>query len=212
MKNIFLFYCVIFLFLLSCSTNIRENPVLEDGFQQHEVVMDGKRIYFILPHCYTDTFCLNGLLGSYWSCVCIEKHVFYSMENDENFFSIVLLKEDDTTENLVYARIDQYFRHFVIDYPNIVSFTEKKKDKNGNLCYLSMGSCVSPIVWEENLELDEQRLIHSRFDFTVYLKCSDSTFYSKYYLCALRTRDKIRNFSYEEKRKIIESVRIEDVK
>ena len=210
MKKFLIFYCAISILLLFCSTNIEDNPLSKEGFQRHEVVMGGKRISFILPNCYTDTACLKGCIAPHWSG-CKEHHVFFSMENDANFFYVVLCKEYGKTVDLIES---QKFYGRALDYPCIVYFTEKKKDENGNIYSVSMGSSMYPIAKEEDLALEEQRLIHSYFDFTLYVAeyvedSSQPNF--KIYICALRTRDKIRDFSYEEKKKIIESVRIEDI-
>ena len=192
------------LFLLSCENQVEKSFLQEEEFQQHKILIDGKYISFMLPKCYSDTFLPNSLVVSYWAGY-EEKHVFYSTENIENFFSVVVydngmkLETEAEMDTLMYIDL---FKNLITNIPPVVPFIEKKKDKKGRIYYLTMSSYVDSIYSERNLELNEQHLIHSEFAYGIYLDF-------KYYMCVLITQDKISEFSYEEKRKIIESVRIE---
>jgi hypothetical protein len=203
------------LVLMSCGNKPNENSLIEDGFQRHEVVIEDKCISFILPICYSDTFrTTNWGVASRWAGQ-LRKHIFYSMENDRNAFAILLydmekgfLKKEEMEEFYMYE-----FLHWRITSPNfdfcrIVPFMERQKDETGQIYYLSMGSAVFPLYDEQHLEKDEQHLIWSEF----YCRMCPKKSISKYFSCELITNDKIKDFSYEEKRKIMESIRIEDVK
>jgi len=189
-KNIL--YFIVFLFLVSCNNKTERNYSLENGWQQHEFVMDGKRISFILPEHYINTEMANQKAairesGCYYDTI----HVFYSTLNNENEFLICIVTEEALIDKLVM----NYFHNFTGN--GMVSFFEKRQDENNHVFYLLMGARVE-IHRQSNYFL-------SHFMYLTVLE-------ERYYACRLTTYDPVYiNFSYEEKRKIIESVRIEDV-
>jgi hypothetical protein len=195
--------------LLSCQNKNDDICQIEEGYRDYELIMNGKHISFILPEYYSDTFLPNSLIASNWSGVdYVGIHVFYSTINEKNYFSIEIynsekkMKTEGQIDTFMYQ---DFFQGIVGNIPPFVPFIEKKRDKNGQVYYLTMTSGVDLSERERNLEVEEQHLIYSRFEYYTYLD-------SKHYICVLRNKDKIKDFSYEEKRRIIESVRIEEIK
>jgi hypothetical protein len=87
----------------------------------------------------------------------------------------------------------------------MILFSEKRTDKNGHIFYLCYAACVERLSEEADIPEEKQNSIYSNF------YCM-TIFDKKIYAYTLITHEKIMDFSYEEKKKIIESVRIEEIK
>jgi hypothetical protein len=86
----------------------------------------------------------------------------------------------------------------------MIPFFEKCKNSNGHIFYLCSSACIDRLEEEKLLSEDEQNSVYSEFD---YITCFDK----KSYVYRLINREPIKDFSYEEKKYIIESVRIEEI-
>ncbi|HOR81470.1 MAG TPA: hypothetical protein PLF32_02295 [Bacteroidales bacterium] len=170
----------------------RENKLIE-----HEFNARGMRISFILPEDYKHTeICDNIVKVDASGCDTDTLKAFCSLKNDINKFVILL-------EPIVYKElsIDTLIKDFFEFYlsQDMIPFFEKKYDNNNHVYYLLMAAKIDSIPGIK------EQYIHSLFK---YITIFGKTIYN----CTLVTYDPIDSFSYEEKRKIIESVKIEEIK
>jgi hypothetical protein len=195
-KRIFIFYFIISLFLVSCNNKTIKNSLLENGWQQHKLVMNGKCISFILPEYYVSTDEFNDNMFAEAQNNDVEAlYAFYSTKNNEDKFVITI-----QPKNQYATTIDSFFKHHFYTYIdcNMVPFFEKKRENN-HVFYLIMTSKIDDFFCPKGT------YIYSHFSYITILE-------EKLYFCSLTMYDPVDNsFSYEEKRKIIESVRIEDI-
>ncbi|HOF15599.1 MAG TPA: hypothetical protein PLF32_02160 [Bacteroidales bacterium] len=185
------------LFLVSCSDKVEKESSWEKGFKQHEVIMNGKHISFILPENYIHTDMSDIRTREEASGVdFLTLKTFYSTQNNKNKF-ITAIFPTEYNESSIDLYMKSYFYYWIVQ--DMVPFFEKKYDKNNHVYYLVMTAKI------ESIPQTEQKYIHSEF---LYI----TIFGEGYYLCGLSSYDPIDSFSYEEKRKIIESVKIEEIK
>jgi|LSQX01.2.fsa_nt_gb hypothetical protein len=195
-KIIIISFFLNILFLVSCNNKIEKESSLEKGFKQHEVVMNGKRISFILPEYYISTEeCYRRARIASSGCDIDTLIIFCSRKNSlDNFGIVISSSEYKESEIDSFFKTDFYF-HIAQD---MVPFYEKKRDENNHVFYLVMASKIEKFPPNEPY-------IFSKFKYI-------TIFQDKYYVCELSTSELVGNkFSYEEKRKIIESVRIEEI-
>ena len=188
-------FVLIGVLLFSCQNQQKDKFSIDDDVtREKEFIACGKRISVILPdeYVHTDTFDFIYALRLS-GCDIDTFKVFYSTQNKENIFLIGIAPEELPIDSLH----TRYFKYFTAN--GMVPFFEKKYDKNDNVYYLLMTAKM------KSLSLKEQVCSYSEF---AYITISGK----KLYTCFLTSYDPIDSFSYEEKRKIIESVRIEDVK
>jgi len=188
MKKFLIFYCVISILLLFCSTNIEENSLSEEGFQRHEVVIRGKHISFILPdeYVHTDESDRKYYAGYLSGCDVDTFKAFYSIQNKKNYFSIEVWQNEN-------RELDFYIKSFFRNWTEqgIVPFIEKKYDANNHIYSLNMVA-----------ETIKQKYISSRFEYL-------TVFGDRLYICRLKTYEPIDSFSYAEKKKrIVEVVEV----
>jgi len=221
-KLFLIIFCfIISLFLASCNNKSEENSSLEKDFQQselsangsenkteekfllekgwlqHEFVANGKRISFILPEHYVSAGGYNDMIARGSNDIeALDR--YYSMKNNKNRFEITI----ESCSDFIDTTIDAFFENRFYTYTDcyMVPFIEKKYDKNNHAFCLVMSSKI--VRFPE--QSDEY--IYSNFSYVTILG-------KKLYSCRLSAHEPIdNNFSYEEKRKIIGSVRIEDIK
>lgn len=214
--NVLLF--ILTLILVSCRNNNEvhnidceketENSFFlpKENWEEHKIVIEGKNVYFVLPDYYSDSYIPNSMIISSWAGY-IAKHAFYSTKNNQSFFSILVFDEKDTlyNENNLDAYIYLYTTLSVNGVPPAVPLIEKKRDDTGQEYCLIMQSCFDTREEEKELEPIEQNAVWSQFSYVTF-------FGTMQYVCVLQTRESIGDFSYKEKREIIESIRIEDCK
>ena len=176
---------------------------LTEKYVKHKVLFKGKTITFSLPKCYysrkygEDEMRLSDKARDHGI-------LYFSKENKYDSFSILTyidstgMKGEEATDKYMKSLVEWY----VFFEPPMVPFIEKKKDSKGHIYYLVMTSGIDSLEREDTLELHDKHLIYSRFDYITY-------FENEMYLLELETRDKIDKFSYEEKKKIMESIVIE---
>jgi len=197
-NKFFIFCFITSIFLAFCNNKSEENGSLENGWKQHELIMYGKRISFILPDYYVHTDTCDNIRYSISSgCLKDTIYAFCSMKNSENYFMIGIEPVYDNE-----LSIDSFFKTNFYYYTaqDMVPFFERRRDKNNRVFYLTMASTM------EKFSEQSDSYIYTIFSYKTIIG-------EKWYTCGLSTYDPIdNNFSYEEKRKIIESVRIEDIK
>ncbi|MDR1346863.1 MAG: hypothetical protein LBJ63_00295 [Prevotellaceae bacterium] len=194
--------------LLSCSDKDNNSQLeyyeIKDEYKKHEIIFENKSISFIIPEYYSDTYIPPDIMLDKWAGS-DEKHIFYSTKNKYNSFSFTVV------ENSYY---DGWSMDSIMDYgvlmsiygePLMVPFCELRKDKNGLVFELRMSACYDFLKEESHIPKEIQNCVYGDFAYI-------AKFNNKFYLCVLETREKISEFSYEEKKYIIESVRIEKIK
>lgn len=200
-----LIYICIAVYILFCDYNTVVAQKETQNYIIHELVVDGKKISFSLPNYYSDTYTPSvPFIGSRWSGY-KKKYIYYSTENDNNSFSFLIC--DDSLGVKGEKMIDYYIYNLVKEFAfnvlnPMIPFIEKKKDNKGHIYYLLMSSCIDTLEREHIFNLEEKHLVYSHFAYITY-------FGSERYQFILETRDKIGDFSYEEKEKILESINIE---
>jgi hypothetical protein len=206
-KNIpkfFVLNCVILLLLYSCRNNNAqsENYEIKDGYKKHEIIFDNKRISFVIPEYYSDTYIPHDVMLDKWHGV-DKKYIYYSTCNNNSFSFIIF--ENGYNESLIDTTVNYWIQIYAYGDPAMIPFFEKYKDMNGHTFYLWISSCVDFLQKESHLPKESQNCVCSNFGYMTY-------FNNKCYSGILETREKISDFSYEEKKYIIESVRIEEIK
>jgi len=170
----------------------RENKLIE-----HEFNARGMRISFILPEDYKHTeICDNIVKVDASGCDIDTLKAFCSLKNDINKF-IIAIAPSIYEEFLIDTFIKECFKFYLAQ--DMISFFEKKYDNNNHVYYLLMAAKIDSIPGIK------EQYIYSLFK---YITIFGETAYN----CILVTYDPIDSFSYEEKRKIIESVKIEEIK
>lgn len=166
----------------------------EKGYKQHEVILKGKRITFILPEYYVRTDdCYKKVRRALSGCYVDTVICFCSMKDSINNFLISTAMSDYKESEINASIKNEFFFH---TSQNVVPFIEKKYDENKHLFYITMVSKIEKIPMEKPC-------IYSRFSYYTIFK-------DRYYMCVLNKIEPLNNdFSYEEKRKIIESIKIE---
>jgi hypothetical protein len=201
----FIIFNFVIALLLSCNNKNNfqsEYYEIKDGYKKHELVFENKRISFVIPEYYSDTYIPSGIMLDKWAGS-DEKHVFYSTKSKYNSFSFILI-EDDYNESTMDTGINYWIQVYMYGDQAMIPFFEKHKDMNGHAFYLWMSSCFDFLEKESHLPKEDQNCVYSKFGYRTYFK-------NKCYSGILETREKISEFSYEEKKYIIESVRIEEI-
>jgi hypothetical protein len=177
---------------------------VKDGYKKHEIIFENKRISFVIPEYYSDTYKPNKEIWEddfRWFDL---KKVFYSTKNDYNSIEFIIF-EDIYDESSIDEIIPVQTNVFIHLEPPMVPFYEKRKDNNGHTFYLCAAACIDRLKEENELPEEEKNSVYSEFD---YMLCISK----KSYVYRLISREPIKDFSYEEKKYIIESVRIEEIK
>ena len=213
-----LFFLIIF-FVQSCENKKKENndnKSIDTNFVTHNFCIQGKNIQFSLPSWYTnENIEYKYQLKQYVDrdAVQLGDLVFFSTKNDDCFF-VIRAEEESFREDLDKLTkeqlIDSFLVYVKLDYalrPFFTVFTEKRWDKNNNPYYFVMASSryYSPRDFSKDdvaTKLEETDLIQSEFSYIKY-------FGTKRFNLGLVCIENIREFSYEEKRKILESIKIE---
>jgi hypothetical protein len=202
----FIIFNFVIALLLSCNgkdDNFQsEHYEIKDGYKKHEIIFENKRISFVIPEYYSDTYIPSGIMLDRWHGT-DKKYVFYSTKNKYNSFSFIVV-ENDYDESTMDTGINQWIQVSIYMDPPIVPFYEKKKNKNNHVFYLYSSSCFDFLNEESHLPKEDQNCVFSNFGYVTYFK-------EKCYAGILETREKISEFSYEGKKYIIESVRIEEI-
>lgn len=184
------------MFFMACNHKMAKNSFFEKGYKQHEVILNGKRITFLLPEDYVSSEerameAKRANSGCYYDTLT----GFWSVKDSINNFGIVTAMSD-YKESEIDTCIKNDFYFWTAQ--GVVPFIEKKYDENNHVYYITMVSMI-----EQNHS--EESYIFSKFSYF-------SIFKDRYFSCQLNIIEPIdHNFSYEEKRKIIESIKIEDI-
>jgi len=213
--SIFLF-CFFSAFIILNSRKVsafeNNNPTLtqEDSshYIKHEIVVENKRITFSLPSSYLDScYVMQNWIVSFWSGYEYKKILCSSEYNSFSFLirtDSIGIKDEKTRDFYMKKEIFKRFTLYNSILP-IVPFVEKKQDVFGHSYYLISGASVDVLKKEKKFDVEEQHSIYSYFAYFTF-------FGMETYEFVLESRDNVNDFSYEEKRKIIESVRIEEIR
>lgn len=184
------------MFFMACNHKMAKKSISEKGYKQHEVIFKGKRITFMLPEDYVCSEECNinarrNASGCYYDTLTCFCSVKYSIKKFTISTAMSDYKESEIDK---WAEGNFYFQTAI----NMVPFIEKRYDENGHVYYLSMAARI------EKSPMEEKSYIFSVFSyFTI--------FQDRYFSFMLMPQKPIdHNFSYEE-RKIIESIKIEDI-
>ncbi len=189
-------FCIMSMFFMACNHKVAKNSLPEKGYKQHEVILYGKRITFLLPedYVYSEECTIQQARESsgcyYDTAIC-----FWSVKDSLKILGISTAMSD-YKESEIDTSIKNEFNFWKAQ--GAVPFIEKKYDENKHVYYITMVSMIEQIPTEEPY-------IFSKF---VYF----TIFQDRYFRCELNMIEPVNhNFSYEEKRKIIESIKIEDI-
>ena len=204
MKNTFLFILFL-LFLYSCNKKQSQygDYEIKESYKKCEFTYNNKYISFVLPECYSDVCKPEFFFGRHrhWFDTII---TFCSIKNDYNYVEF-LIYEDTYDESSLPESVPIWTNVYILSDPPMVPFFEKKTDNNAHVFYLCSAACIDRLPNEADIPNEQQNIVYS--DFT-YITC----FGKINYVYRINNRDPIKDFSYEEKKYIIESVRIEEIK
>lgn len=208
-----IYICIAISLLFSCQREYqkKDNTKL-NYFVEHSYSVDGKKIKFSLPKWYTDKNMEHKRhLPQYvdHDMVRFSEFVFFSTKNDNSFFSLYI--RNDSLDSYLGKYPDNVLDSFTASsmriykyYPGTV-FTEKKWDNNNHPYYNQVYSCryYDTMRYDHPInKLSESDSIESKFTYITY-------FGMKGYVFIFSSIESIKEFSYEEKRKVLESISIE---
>jgi hypothetical protein len=182
-----------------------DNCEIKESYKKHEIIFENKRISFIMPECYSDTYKSKILWGRHDTKWYDTIKTFYSTKNDYNFVEFVIFENDYYDKYSMDSLMNYGIQISLYDEPPMVPFCELKKDRTGHVFELRMSSCYDFLKEESHIPKEDQHCVYSHFQYT-------TRFDNKFYIYMLETREPIKDFSYAEKKYIIESVRIEEIK
>ncbi|MDR0790474.1 MAG: recombinase family protein [Bacteroidales bacterium] len=214
-KIIYIFSLIIF--VAACDKSNDNDTQCDCGMVKYEYEIDNKHISFCLPSHFSDTierqkgnpqFCDNLLIEQ-------SKLVFYSAKDRNAYFCLYIENPSKSFWNRpnkpdTNTWLDTTVKYMITNaaYAYMgTTLTEKRLDKNNHSYYLIFDSHRK---WE-------RPIIDSCFDEFELCKSSDSIDYSFTYLTyfgwskymfSIYSIENIYDFSYGEKRKILESIRI----
>lgn len=210
-KKISILIFILFLFSCQREPKQKDNRKL-NFFIEHSYSVDGKKIKFSLPKWYSDQNMEDKRkLPQYvdHDMIRFSEFVFFSTKNDNSFFSLYI--RNDSLDSYLSKYPNNVLDSFIASsmpvykyYPGTV-FTEKKWDNNNHPYYNQVYSCRyydtmrydHPII-----KLSESDSIESKFTYITY-------FGMKGYIFIFSSIESIKEFSYEEKRQVLESISIE---
>ena len=184
------------MFFMACNHKLEKKSISEKGYKQHEVILRGKRITFVLPEEYVcSEECNKKARRESSGCYYDTAICFCSVKDSTNRFGISTAMSDYKESEIDKWAENNFYFHTA---QNMVPFIEKRYDENGHVYYLSMAASI------EKNPMEEKSYIFLVFSyFTI--------FQDRYFSFILMPTKPIdHNFSYEE-RKIIESIKIEDI-
>ncbi|MDD4545573.1 MAG: hypothetical protein PHP27_07025 [Bacteroidales bacterium] len=210
MNKIYIFLIAILLYSCNKETQQVKKKKL-DYFVEHTYTVDGKKIKFSLPKWYTDKNIEDKRkLPQYLDhdMIRFSEFVFFSTKCDNSFFLLYI--RNDSLDSYLSKYPDNVLDSFIASsmriykyYPGTV-FTEKKWDKNNHPYYNQVYSCryYDTMRYEHPIiKLSESDSIESKFTYITY-------FGMKGYVFIFSSIESINDFSYEEKRQVLESISI----
>ena len=211
MNKIYIFLIAILLYSCNKETQQVKKKKL-DYFVEHTYTVDGKKIKFSLPKWYTDKNIEDKRkLPQYVDSdnIRFSEFVFFSQKNDNSYFSL-LIRNDSLDSYL--SRYPDNILDTLVSYFTIASsqsspgtvLTEKKWDKNNHPYYyfISSNRYYQRMRYDHPIEkLIQSDSIESEFMYITY-------FGMKGYVFIFSSIESINDFSYEEKRQVLESISI----
>lgn len=185
---------VLLILIFSC-TNHQIKDVQIIRLSEHELNINGRKAFFSLSKDYLKTE-IPKIESDYTED---DNRIYFyqSQINPNNYFTIIS-KED---KNIPHDGIDHYIEYAKEvnnAYVNSITCTEKKILKGNSLYYL-MNFYRYPFSYKE-YNIDSGDSICSTFEYVTYYE-------DVRYHFVLYSEEHINDFSYEEKRKILESIR-----
>lgn len=208
-----IYILLIAILLYSCNKETQQVKKKKlDYFVEHSCSVEGKKIKFSLPKWYTNKNIENKRkLSQYVDCddIRFSEFVFFSTKNDNSFFSMFIVDDSLGYYNipedlLVDSFASYYLEHYSIRSPGTV-FKEKGFYKDNRPYYILMASSRHPYKMDcddNESFLYKSDSIESEFIHVTY-------FGMKRYVLLLSSIENIKEFSYEEKRQVLESISIE---
>ncbi len=210
-------YFVIFL-MISCKAGNHqsEQPAeAECNWMSHRFTIAGKTVRFLLPLEYTD----KGIdraraLPQYRDNIAIfqqSEFIFISTKNNHNFFALFVNPDSlefDRKKISVNSILDSVVAEMKILNRQVgrdILFTEKKQDKNKQPYYLLTASSrySKRITIDDPIsKLNRSDSIRTQLTYLTYIGMTGYSF-------GLESVESMSDFSYDEKRKILESITIE---
>lgn len=188
------------MFFMACNHKLEKKSISEKGYKQHEVILRGKRITFVLPEYYESTEdCYKKIRRASSGCYLDTVICFCSMKDDSIIRDYAISTAlSDYKESEIDTCIKNEFYFWKAQ--GVIPLIEKKYDENNHVYYITMVSMI-----EQYDVTTEDTFILSTFRYFTIFK-------DRYFLCSLNMFEPVNHkFSYQEKRKIIESIKIEDI-
>ena len=208
-----IYILLIAILLYSCNKETQQVKKKKlDYFVEHSCSVEGKKIKFSLPKWYTNKNIEDKRkLSQYVDCddIRFSEFVFFSTKNDNSYFSMFIVDDSLGYYNipedlLVDSFASYYLEHYSIRSPGTV-FKEKGFYKDNRPYYILMASSRHPYKMDcddNESFLYKSDSIESEFIHVTY-------FGMKRYVLLLSSIENIKEFSYEEKRQVLESISIE---
>jgi len=213
MNKIYIFLIIILLYSCNMETQQVKKKKL-DYFVEHSCSVEGKEIKFSLPKWYTDkNIEEKRKLSQYVDSdnIRFSEFVFFSTKNNNSYFSMFIVddqlnynKYNNSEDILLDSFASFYVDNYSIRNPGTI-FKEKGFYKDNRPYYFLMASSRYPYKMDcDDTEsfLYKSDSIESEFLHVTY-------FGMKRYVFIFSSIESIKEFSYEEKRQVLESISIE---
>lgn len=213
MNRIYIFLIIILLYSCDKETQQVKKKKL-DYFVEYSCSVEGKKIKFSLPQWYTDKNIEDKRkLPQYMfrDDIKFSEFVFFSTKNDNSYFSMIIVEDklnynkyNHSEDLLLDSFASFYVENYSIRSPGTV-FKEKGFYKDNRPYYILMASSRHPYKMDcddNESFLYKSDSIESEFIHVTY-------FGMKRYVLLLSSIENIKEFSYEEKRQVLESISIE---
>ncbi len=210
-----IYILLIAILLYSCNKETQQVKKKKlDYFVEHTYMVDGKKIKFSLPKWYTDKNIEDKRkLPQYVNrdVIRFSELVFFSQKNDNSYFAMFSVNDSmsyhkyNLTEDLLLDSLAAfYIDSYRLRSPGTM-LKEKGLHKNNRPYFMLMVSSryYSRMKYDDPISnLYKSDSIESEFLHVTY-------FGLKRYVLLLSSIESINDFSYEEKRQVLESISIE---
>ena len=121
-------FCIMSMFFMACNHKMAKNSLPEKGYKQHEVILYGKRITFLLPEDYVySEECTMQRAREASGCYYDSAISFWSIKDSLKIFGISTAMSDYKESEIdKWAEGNFYFQTAI----NMVPFIEKRYDEN----------------------------------------------------------------------------------
>ncbi len=195
-------YILVIIFHTNCCGDKITNATTDDNKVVHHISLEGKKITFSLPKEYIDENVIQ--YAEKYDLTDFQK-LFFSTKNDNSHFAIYTKIANYDTESLINGLLEDYEKTY---YLGTVVFADRGQDKNDNpyviFTVLRRYYCYEDYSDECILYklLRESNSLESIIQYSVFID-------GKEFIFVFRTIEKMNEYSYREKIKVMESISID---